>query len=314
MLTHPRLIWAASLLAIVLCLPALDVGLLMDDYAHRMIMLRVPGTPVEPLSVFANFYGEPEANRQFMDQGIVPWWTVPDFRLAFSRVLSAISMWIDYRLWPESPALMHAHSLLWLGAMVAAAGLAYRRLWGRGSVAGLAVLLFALDDAHAMPAAWIANRNALIATALGLLAVAAHERWRREGWKWGAIASAGCLALALLSGEAAVGAVGYLGAWAFTMEDGWRRRIGSLVPAAVVDAAVGRVLPDGQPGRARVGALSRSRRRTAHLRRGGAAARAAPDHGPVVAGPFGGVDAGDGGAGARASTCSPGWSWWWSRW
>ncbi len=36
-------------------------------------------------------------------------------------------------------------------------------------VAGLAGLLFALDDAHGLPAGWIANRNALIAGFFGVL-------------------------------------------------------------------------------------------------------------------------------------------------
>ena len=210
-LAHPRMVAIAAILATILCAPALVVGLLMDDYAHRMIMLRVAGTPVGPLEVFANFTGEPEINRLYLDQGILPWWTVPDYRLAFSRVLSAISMWIDYRWWPDSPVLMHIHSLLWLAAMVGAAGVLYRRLIGRGWVAGLAVLLFAFDDAHAMAATWLANRNALIATTLGLLSLIAHHRWRSDGWKWGWIASAVCLALALLAGEAAVGAGAYFG-------------------------------------------------------------------------------------------------------
>jgi hypothetical protein len=196
---------AAAMAAIVLCLPALAVGWLMDDYAHRVTMLRVPGVPVEPLSVFANFTGDPDRNRQYMDQGILPWWTAPDYRLAFSRLLSAASMWIDYQLWPDSPLLMHVHSLLWLGAMVVVAGLSYRRWLSPGWVAGLAVVLFALDDAHAMAATWIANRNALIATTLGLLSLIAHHRWRRDGWRWGGIASGACLGLALLAGEIAVG-------------------------------------------------------------------------------------------------------------
>lgn len=234
-LSNPRMPWFAAVVAMALCLPALDVGLHMDDYGHRSTMLRVPGALVEPLSVFASLPGDLESNRLYMDEGILPWWTVPDFRLAFSRVLSAASMWIDYRLWPDSPVLMHAHSLLWLGAMVAVAGLLYRRLLGPGWAAGLAALLYAFDDAHGMPTAWLANRNALIATALGLLALLAHDRWRRDGWKRGGIASAVCLALALLSGEAALGAVGYLTAWALTLEDGpWRRRLGSLLPAGAV--------------------------------------------------------------------------------
>jgi len=233
-LGQPWMPWVAALVAMGLCLPALGVGLHMDDYAHRATMLHAPGVLVEPLSVFASLPGDPELNRRYMDVGALPWWTVTNYRLAFSRVLSAASMWIDYRLWPDSPMLMHAHSLLWLGLMVLVAALLYRRLLDAWT-AGLAALLYAFDEAHAMPAAWLANRNALIATGLGLLALLAHDRWRRDGRRWGAVASAGCLALALLSGEAALGAAGYLAAYALALEDGrWSRRLGSLLPAGAV--------------------------------------------------------------------------------
>ncbi len=64
--------------------------------------------------------------------------------------------WIDYQLWPDSPLLMHAHSLIWLGLAAATAAFLYRR-FEPSATAGLAVLLFAIDDAHIMPAMWLAN-------------------------------------------------------------------------------------------------------------------------------------------------------------
>jgi hypothetical protein len=66
----------------------------------------------------------------YIDFGLFPWWTSPGLRLAFFRPLSAISMWVDYQLWPNLPALMHLHSLLLYAALVAAATLLYRRLLG----------------------------------------------------------------------------------------------------------------------------------------------------------------------------------------
>jgi len=51
------------------------------------------------------------------------------------------------------PAVMHAHSLMWFGLLVVAVTLLYRRLMGLTLAAGLAALLYAVDDAHGMPVA-----------------------------------------------------------------------------------------------------------------------------------------------------------------
>jgi hypothetical protein len=41
-LTHRRLPAMAAVVAIVLTLPALGTGWLLDDYDHRVVLLRVP--------------------------------------------------------------------------------------------------------------------------------------------------------------------------------------------------------------------------------------------------------------------------------
>ena len=226
-----------ALLAALLLTPAIGLGWQVDDWAHRMIMLGVGGVETAPLDVFASLPGDPAFNRRYLDLGVLPWWTPPDFKLSFCRPLSALSMWLDYRLWPERPELMHLHSLAWLAATVAAATLVYRRLLP-GWAGGLAALLFAVDEAHAVPAAWLANRNALLATCFGLLALAAHDRWRREGWRPGALWGPLLLVLGLLSGETALGAVGFFAAHALFVDQGpLRRRLAGLLPAGAALAA-----------------------------------------------------------------------------
>ncbi|MFQ5853547.1 MAG: hypothetical protein ACE5JU_23560 [Candidatus Binatia bacterium] len=154
------------------------------------------------MQIFSILNGDPQRIRRYMEWGTLPWWTVEDFRIAFFRAFSILTMWLDYQLWPDLPALMHLQSLLWFGALVATAGVFYRRMMGVTCAAGLAALLYAIDDAHAFPAAWLANRNHLLAAFFGLLCILTHDRWRREGWDWGVVLSPICLALALLSGEA----------------------------------------------------------------------------------------------------------------
>jgi hypothetical protein len=73
-------------------------------------------------------------------------------------------------------------------------------------VATLATVLFALDDAHAWPAVWIANRNALVAMTFGLVAGTLHLRARAGGGVAARLGAPVAFALALLSAEAGTAA------------------------------------------------------------------------------------------------------------
>jgi hypothetical protein len=236
-LTHPRLPPHLALLAVVLCLPALNGGWQLDDYFHRVVLRGDIESEYGPLELFSVMRHGPEVLQEFRDLGIFPWWSSETLRLAFLRYLSAATHWLDYRLWPESAVLQHAHSLLWLGGLVAAAALLYRRILGATWVAGLAALLYAVDDAHGAPAGWLANRNALIATFFGLLCLLAHDRWRRGevGSPRGAALAALWFALALTAGEMGLGAFAYLLAYALVLDRGGpRQRLVSLAPYGMV--------------------------------------------------------------------------------
>jgi hypothetical protein len=236
-LAHPRLALHLAVVAVALCLPALGVGWQSDDYFHRVVLRGDVESGHSPLELFSVMRHGPELLREYVDLGLFPWWTAESFRLAFLRHLSAATHWLDYRLWPESAVLQHAHSLLWLGALVPAATLLFRRIHGPTWVAGLAALLYAVDDAHGTPAGWLANRNALIATFFGLLCLLAHDRWRQGGAGGGrhAVLAAVWFALALAAGEMGLGALAYLVAYAVALDPGGtRQRLLSLVPYGVV--------------------------------------------------------------------------------
>jgi hypothetical protein len=85
-------------------------------------------------------------------------------------------------------------------------------------MAMLALAIFALDDAHGMTVAWIANRNALISATLALPALAAHHRWLALGWRPGAWLGPACFALGLCAGETAVAVFGYLVAYSLVLD------------------------------------------------------------------------------------------------
>src|SRR5262249_13600395 len=137
-----------------------------------------------------------------MQSGAYPWWTLPEGQVAFWRPLSALTHWIDFALWPDAPQVMHGQSLLWLGLLGAAAAALYRRIGANaGGAAALAGVLYAVDHTHGFAAAWVSNRNILLAALFGVLALGAHTRWRRQGWRPGALLGPLLLLLALLSAE-----------------------------------------------------------------------------------------------------------------
>lgn len=227
-------------LAVVLSLPALFVGLQLDDYYQLAVQrggFEGLGLP-SPGGMFTFLDGVPEHARRYQDLGVLPWWASTDIHLAFWRPVAEATHRLDHTAWPGAPWAMHLHSLLWLAALVVVALAAYRRVAGDGWVAGLAGLLFAVDDAHGLPIGWLANRNALMATTFGLLALLAHDRWRRDGWKPGSVLGPLALGVGLLSGEAALGATAYLGAYALCLDRGRLLvRLAALLPSAALVVA-----------------------------------------------------------------------------
>jgi hypothetical protein len=239
-LGHHRVPFFVAGVAVLLCVSSLWLGLQNDDYVLRLVLSDPPLDPEwtrSPFNVFSFLDGDEELIRRALEEGRILWWTHPKLKLAFLRPVSSVTHWFDFRVWPDQPWLMHIQSLLWFAGAIVAAALLYRRLLVPTWVAGLAALLFAVDDAHGMPAVWLANRNANIGVLFGLVALIAHDRWRRDGWHPGAFVAPLALLLGLLAGEIALAAGGYLLAYALFLDtDSWRGRLASLVPGGLVGA------------------------------------------------------------------------------
>jgi hypothetical protein len=112
-------------------------------------------------------------------------------------------------------------------------------------VAGLAGLLFVLDNSGYFPTMWVANRNLLLSLFFGVLAILAHDRWRRpspassefetRSSRPAGILAPLCLLGSVLSAEAGVATFAYLFAYEVALERGSRpRRVLALVPSLVV--------------------------------------------------------------------------------
>ncbi|MGO9923138.1 MAG: hypothetical protein ACLQIB_51630 [Isosphaeraceae bacterium] len=227
LLTMRHLPVAAAALSVLLALPALGAGWMLDDYYHRTVLLersQIRDLLGPPSEMFRFFRGDPERTGRLMDIGLFPWWTDPNLKAEFLQALTVLTHRLDYALWPDSPVLMHAHSLFWLGALVAVTAAFYRRMLGPNFTAGVAALLFAVDDAHGTPAGFLANRNVLVAATFGVSALLAHDHARRDGSRLAALLSPFLLLAALFSKEEGIGTCAYLASYGLFIDPNGRWR------------------------------------------------------------------------------------------
>ncbi len=238
-LGHRRLPYCLGAIALVVFSPALRIGLFLDDYIHKASLLSLPQLAVLRRTPFDLFHFV--RDHWSTNSGFLPWWISPELRVSFLRPLTGLTHAFDFALWREQSHWIHLHSLLWLAAIVVLAAQLYRRLaspplapW----VAGLAGLAFALDDAHTVSAAFIADRYALVAGLFAIASILVYDRWRREDWKPGSWLAPLFLGLGLLGGESALAGFAYLLSYALFIDPGSpRQRLLALVPAVLVGAA-----------------------------------------------------------------------------
>lgn len=229
----------AALFAIVLLLPTLRAGFMMDDYAQGLWLKGGPfeGGPRGMWDMFRFQDGDRQTFRRALDAGYWPWWSSPDLRLSFLRPVTSLTHALDHKLFPESPAWMRLESILMYAVVVGLAGAFYRRILGATVATGLAVLMYAIDDAHAVTVTWIANRNAVLAAGFGFTTLILHDNAVRHGARKARWAAPIVFAVALLAGEAAIATLAYLVAHAIWLQEGrWRDRLRTLAPYAGVVA------------------------------------------------------------------------------
>lgn len=255
-LSHPQASKLVVVLALLAPLPALWTGWESDDLIHKLVLqypdrareLGFPNTAT-PGGLFTFLDGQPGTVQRMVDRGLLPWWTHPEAKSSFLRPLTFVTHWLDYGLWPESPLLMHAHSLMWYSLLIIAVGRFFRTFSGAAAWGTLAALLYAMDDAHATPVGWIANRSAILTTLFGVLSVHAYQRTSHQNRdREGAVKeshegraawiTAFWLSGALLSGEGGAAAGAYLLAYALIIDPRpLRRRAASLLPSVIAVGA-----------------------------------------------------------------------------
>ncbi|MDJ0837150.1 MAG: hypothetical protein QNK37_11580 [Acidobacteriota bacterium] len=236
---HRRWPLLMGLSALVLTLPALLGDWSSDDYIVRAVLEGKHPHPAmdRPIQDMFRMMPGPEFDHTvFRERGLLPWWAHPEIRLSFSRPIPALTLALDHLLWAENAMMWHLHNLLWFAVGVWIIGLVFREIHGAGTgVAGLAALLFALEDARAGSAAWISDRSGAMVIIPAGLALIHYIRLRRDGNTRSGIIALGCYLLALLTKEAAVGALAFLFAWEFWLGKGTlKTRLAALAPYIAV--------------------------------------------------------------------------------
>jgi hypothetical protein len=234
--------------AVLVMLPALKLGLVMDDLPQRMIALpsdRVPqrlhdlGLPLNSGSLstvtrdfFFGCYRDAQRAALARNYGMLPWWTPDSLRIGLWRPVTAFTHWLDYRLYPDCPTLMHAQNIAWFAAVVFLVTSIYRKLMGPPWAAGLAGLLFLLDYNSYFPVAFVANRGFIVSLCLGLACLYEHHQWRAEQRRSGLLWSALFLALSVFANEGGASTLAFILAYALVLEPApVRRRALTALPA-----------------------------------------------------------------------------------
>jgi hypothetical protein len=229
----------AAALAALLTLPSLGNGLGIDDHLYRARVLGGwdAARSARDLLSFAD-PDRPDEVRQAMESGELSWWAAPGLRWRFLRPLPALLHHLEFRLGGRGGlGLMHLESVLWMAAVAAAAATLFRRLISPAWVAGLAAVVYAVDDGHGFGVGWLASRCTLMGTFFAIGSLIAHDRWRAKGWRPGAVLAPAALAMALLCAEESVAVAGYLLAYALVLDEAPAgRRARALVPSGLTIA------------------------------------------------------------------------------
>jgi len=199
---------AALVLALASRLPSLRAPVALDDFYQRAM---IEGKLTIHRAAW-NLYDfvDNDNHAGLVDRGIIPWWQdTTGYKARFLRPIPSLLVWIDFKLSGYDGFFPHLHSIVWWGIAVFGAHALFRRLFG-ARAALFCAATFAISPGHTVPIFWLANRNVLVTTAIGLWALSWYQRWRnelrpREGW-----ISAALWLATMLTGEYALCFAGYI--------------------------------------------------------------------------------------------------------
>lgn len=222
---------AALFLGFLCFVPALSADFFGDDFVFLSALDGHPPCTCTPYNLYDYSNGSPDQVSELVQQGIFPWWTLPDLKISLWRPLTSALLQLDHRLFGVAAPGYHAHSLLWFLMLVAVVGLLYRYVLP-GGLSALAILVFAVDESHWLIVSWMSNRHAIVSATAAFLGLLCHVRWREQGWRAGLPLSLLAYTAGLAAGESGIQIFGFVAAYELVGAQGRRaQRIRALLPA-----------------------------------------------------------------------------------
>jgi hypothetical protein len=236
----------AVVFGLLLTFSSIWSGWFTDDYWHRIgysdspkieeifgdySLTRLTG----PMRAYSFLKGEEEKVNFAKNQGMMPWWTDSKSHICLWRPIAGLLLDVDYSFWPQTPGLMHLHSLIWFAGLIFAVSILFKNIMGAVWAAGLAALLFAIDDSHAWPVVFLANRHTLLAVFFGALSIWSFDHWRKKDqWQW-RIAYIMTFTLSILSSEGGIAVLAfYMSYLLFLDKKCISSKIRALVPIILI--------------------------------------------------------------------------------
>ncbi len=227
------------LLLTLLALTSTYATIMADDYYLATRFLDPELLPkISDASIWNLFSvsdGHFETNQYLVQNGLMTWWTSPDFRFEMWRPLAELSHWIDFTLWPKQPLPMHLHQLFWVFLFYYFSYGFVSKFCETREIAIIAFILFALSANHSQTIAWIAGRNTLMAASFGIAALLLHVKSVETKSRLYRALALLVFACALLSSEFGLSASVWLFAWTLTLDkDTLLTRFIRLVPYGIL--------------------------------------------------------------------------------
>ena len=172
---------------------------------------------------------------QAKDYGVLPWWAPDDLRLGLWRPLTAFTHWLDYRLFPDSPALMHAENIACFAAIVFLGDDNLSQVDGSRMGGGIGGVVIPAGWQHLFPGD-VCRQPRLHAVAfLRADVLYEHHQWRSTKSRSALALSALFLALSLFANEGGASTFAFILAYALVLEPGsFRNRALTVLPAILV--------------------------------------------------------------------------------
>ena len=242
------------------------------DCTHLAVLQGLMERPgMGPLTLYCLAEGVPDHTRSEIAKGQATWWTSPYQKIRFLRHFSSAITALGFKIFGLNPLGHGFHTLLWYLLLIILMGLLAKRVClydrmggGEPGVDGaaspprspasaakaetavgpayrltavpiLTVLIYAFAARNISNFLYGSARWIFVVTAISIIALLLHVKWREENWQPGRFLAPAAALLALLTGEASLAMLSYLFAYElFGSGEPFKKRLKALLPYAAL--------------------------------------------------------------------------------